>query len=443
MAVRLLFLLFVLVLAAFGYISLLNGQHVQFFLSNTRQVEVTVSELAILSFALGAAMVVLGTMVKDVTQASRIWKDRRETQRREAARARVAKASDLFQRGLLADAARELSRSLSVNPDDREALELLASVETERGNHLEAVKTLTRIKQQDPSDLSVYFRLANLYRAMNDTEAAFSTLKAVENAEGGNLRAWEGLRDLHIHRNEMLPAYEMHKRILKLKGKDAAAEDQALLTALRYEKAKVRLSEGKTDDGERRLRELVKEQQGFVPAYTALSEYLRSRGNLDGAMELLLQGYRATRNPVFLIKIEDLGVETEQPQTIIGIYAELLQEFPGDPDVNLFMGKFFLRLEMNDEAVEQLLKAEMIEPDREELQVLLAEAFRRRGRHESASEHYQRAYGYKRRYLIPFRCNRCGKATIKWTSRCPECGAWDSYSLEHRRRDFSVSASVR
>ena len=43
MAIRLLFLLFVVVLVAFSYISLLNGQHVPFHLSATRQVEVTVS----------------------------------------------------------------------------------------------------------------------------------------------------------------------------------------------------------------------------------------------------------------------------------------------------------------------------------------------------------------------------------------------------------------
>ena len=76
MAVRLLFLLFVVILVAFSYISLLNGEHIQFFYSATRQVEVTVSELAILAFSLGAAMVILGSMVKDVTLASKNWKQR-------------------------------------------------------------------------------------------------------------------------------------------------------------------------------------------------------------------------------------------------------------------------------------------------------------------------------------------------------------------------------
>jgi len=65
------------------------------------------------------------------------------------------------------------------------------------------------------------------------------------------------------------------------------------------------------------------------------------------------------------------------------------------------MGKFFLRLEMIDEGLEQLLKAETLGPERESVNILLAEAFRRRGRYESACSHYQRAFGYKRRYLIP------------------------------------------
>ncbi len=443
MAVRLLFLLFVVVLVGFTYISLLNGQHIQFFYSSTRQMEVTVSELAILSFSLGAAMVILGTLVKDVTMASKNWKERREKQRREAARGRVAKASDLFQRGMLSGAAKELERSLSVNSDDREALDLLSTVETQRGNLLEGVKALTRVKQIDPSDVSVYFRLASLYRRMNDLDNAFSLLKSIEDSEGENPRVWEELREIHLLRKEMVPAYSMQKKIMKLKGKEATPADQEIFDALRYEKAVVRMTEGKTDDAERRLRDILKDQPRFSPAYIALADHMRSRGNLEEASRLLLRGYRATRNAVFLIKLEDMGVETENPQSVIGVYNDLLQEFPSDYDANLFMGKFFLRLEMNDEAVEQLLKAESLEPEKESVHILLAEALRRRGRYESACHNYQRAFGYKRRYLIPFRCSGCGKETIKWAARCPECSHWNSYTIDHGHREYITPATVR
>jgi len=442
MAVRLLFLLFVVILVAFSYISLLNGQHVPFFYSATRQMEVTVSELAILSFSLGAAMVILGTLVKDVTSASRNWRERREKQRKEAARARAARASELVQRGMLLEATRELTRSLSVNPDDKEALELLASANDELGNPLEAVKALTRVKQIDPSDLSVYFRLAALYRKMNDPEAALSLLSAVESTEGENPRAWEGIRDIHLSRGEMVSAYNEQKKILKLRGKDASPADQALFTALRYEKALVRLEQGKGDDAERRLRDVIKDDPSFCAAYVALSDQHRGR-SFEEATEVLLQGFRAARNPLFLIKLEDLCVETERPQAMIRIYSTLQREFPSDYDVNLFTGKFFLRLEMIDEALEQLLKAETLDPDRESVNILLAEAFRRRGRYESASQHYQRALGYKRRYLIPFRCSACGSHTIKWADRCPSCGAWNSFAIDHGSRQYAISATPR
>jgi tetratricopeptide (TPR) repeat protein len=443
MAVRLLFLLFVVILVAFSYISLLNGQHIEFFYSANRQVEVTVSELAILAFSLGAAMVILGTMVKDVTQASKNWKESREKQRREAARARVAKASGLFQRGMLDDAAAEVQKSLAVNAEDREALDLLANVETERKNRLEAVKALTRVKQIDPSDITVYFRLAGLYREMNDLENALSLLRTIETSEGENLRAWEGIRDIHILREEMVPAYAMQKKIMKLKGKAASEGDKALFVALRYEKAVRRMAEGKTDDAERRLRELIRDEALFSAAYFALSEHLRERGNLEEAAEILLAGYRATRNAFFLIRLEDLGVETERPETVIAGHLDLLREYPSSFDLNLFLGKFYLRLEMNDEALEQLLKAEHLDPECESVNVLLAEALRRRGRYETACHHYQRAFGYKRRYLIPFRCTGCGQTTIKWTPRCPSCGVWNTYAIFHGRREYALPATVR
>ncbi len=443
MAVKLLFLLFVVILVAFGYISLLNGQSVEFFYSATRHLEVTVSELAILAFSLGAAMVILGTMVKDVTLASKNWRERRDRQRRDAARARVAKAAGLFQRGLLDEAAAELRKSLSVNPDDREALAILADVETERKNPLEAVKALTRVKQIDPSDLTVYFRLSGLYREMNDLENALSLLNRIEETGEENLRAWEAIRDIHIWREEMGPAYAMQKKIVKFRGKTPSAGDKALFDALRYEKAIRRMEEGKRDDAERRLRELIKDAPLFTGAYIALSGHLRERGNQDEATSILLSGYRATRNPVFLIRLEDMGVETERPETVISLYLDLLRDFPSDYDLNLFLGKFYLRLEMNDEALEQLLKAELIEPERESVNILLAEALRRRGRYESACQHYQRAFGYKRRYLIPFRCTGCGQTTIKWTARCPSCGIWNGYAISHGDRAYAVPASIR
>jgi predicted Zn-dependent protease len=320
---------------------------------------------------------------------------------------------------------------------------MLASVEIERKNPLEAAKALTRLRQIDPTDLSVQFRMAELYRGMNDVDTALSLLKAIESFERENPRAWVAIRDLHIRKGEMLPAYEAHKKVMRFKGKDAEPADHALMTALRYEKATFRMAEGRNDDAERRLRELVKEQPQFVPAWISLAELLQGRGRTSEAMELLAQSYKASRNPVLLIKIEDLGVETEQPQPVMRIYTELLQQFPDDADLHLFMGKFYLRLEMNDEGLEQLLKAESLEPERESLLILLAEAYRRRGRYESASQYFQRASGYKRRFLIPFRCAACGKATIKWSARCPACGSWDAFAIDHGRKDYAVPATAR
>jgi lipopolysaccharide biosynthesis regulator YciM len=98
---------------------------------------------------------------------------------------------------------------------------------------------------------------------------------------------------------------------------------------------------------------------------------------------------------------------------------------------------------MIDEGLEQLLKAETLDPERESVNILLAEAFRRRGRYESASLHYQRAFGYKRRYLIPFRCSSCGSSTIKWAARCPSCGTWNGYAIDHGNREYAVPATLR
>ncbi|MBP2679935.1 MAG: hypothetical protein H6Q82_3000, partial [Deltaproteobacteria bacterium] len=131
-------------------------------------------------------------------------------------------------------------------------------------------------------------------------------------------RAWEAIRDIHLARGEMVQAYNEQKKLMKLRGKDASRAEQAMFLSLRYEKALVRLEQGKEDDAERRLRDVIKDDPSFCAAHIALSEQLRPR-SLDDATEILLQGFRATRNPVFLIKLEDLCVETERPQAMIRI----------------------------------------------------------------------------------------------------------------------------
>lgn len=443
MAVRLLFLLFVAVLIGFSYLSILNGQAVNFYLSPTRAVDVTTSELVIISFSVGAALVILAALFKDVVAASKGWKERRERQRLTQAKTRVERAKGLFERGLLDDAAVELSRSIASAPDDLVALDLLARVEAERGNLLEAVKALTKAKQADPSDLSIYLRLATLHREMGDPAAALSILSAIESSDGGNPRALAVIRDLHVAKGELVNAYAAQKRRMKILGKAAPPADASVFTALRHEKAIVRIAAGKADDGERRLREIVKETPTFAPSHVALADLFRSRGKIDEATETLIDGFRATRHTVFLIKLEDLAVETERPQAMLGVYEQIRGEFPTDVDVNLFFGKFLLRLEMNDAALEQLLRTETLDPECASTQVLLAEALRRRGRYETACQHYQRAIGYKRRYLIPYRCGSCGAGTIKWAARCPDCGAWDRYAIDHGDRKFSVGAAIR
>jgi len=125
------------------------------------------------------------------------------------------------------------------------------------------------------------------------------------------------------------------RRTYEAAGEGGLARRTGLFLSLRYEKAlAASLREG---DDRAAAPGVIKDDPSFCQP-TSPSR-AASRAKLDEATEILLQGFRATRNPVFLIKLEDLCVETERPQAMIGS-TPAAAEFPSDFDVNLFMGSF-------------------------------------------------------------------------------------------------------
>jgi len=101
--------------------------------------------------------------------------------------------------------------------------------------------------------------------------------------------------------------------------------------------------------------------------------------------------------------------------------------------LRFFFGKFCLRLEMVDEALEQLKVIEDAGVDLPQLHLLLAEGHRRRHRTDEAIRAYQKALGGTRRLHFGYLCEACGEDTEEWQSRCPSCGSWGSFSVAGRQ----------
>lgn len=424
-----LFLLVIIIMAiGFTHVSILNSQTVKFYLTNSKFIEIAISELTLITFALGAGIVLLGSFVKDAMTSAKQWKIKRSAAKKENAYGKLNKARNLLYKGKTKSALESVEDILSVIPENREALLLKAKVFREMGDYIEEVKTLQKLKSIDPSDVESYLLVAEAYDTAGDVDSALEILSPLKKQED-YLRIRVKLRDLLIKKGEYEKACEVQKGIIKKKD-ESSPEDQTILHGLKFELARNEFEKGNIDESEKRLKELVKEKTKFTPAYILLHEISLKKGTVNSAMDWLITGYRQTGNAINLIKLEDTAIEEEIPARLLEIYSQMTEEFSGDFTLILFYGKFLLRLEMVDEAMEQFLKAENLDLHNASIHIFLAESYRRRDRLQDAIDEYTKAFAYKRRYLVPFSCQGCGEKVIKWKPYCGKCQEWDRFEID-------------
>jgi len=428
MGLRLILLLIIVMAIGFTHVSILNSGTITFNLTPTISVEIAVAELVLIAFAAGAALVLLGTFVKDTVDSAKRWKERRKQAKKESARAKIDKARSLYFQEKYKAALDAVNSALSILPESREALILKAQILNAVGNIPEKIATLRDYTKSHPSILEGYIELARTYEQIGDYASAIDTLTPLAGT-GENTRVLKYLRDLHIKVGNFKEAYDLHKNLAKKKA-PLSREDEEKWVGLRFERARFLMNEGKYGESSSILKDLIKEKPAFTPPYVLLYEINREQDKFEDALEILTEGYRKTKNPVTLIKLEDLVIDYERPSSLLEIYENLLSESPSDFTLHVFYGKLLLRLEMIDEALEQLLKAENIDSDNSSVHIYLAEAYRRRQRYEDALNEYEKAFAYKKRYLVPFVCRHCGEKLIRWIPLCGNCGKWDTFQID-------------
>ena len=110
------------------------------------------------------------------------------------------------------------------------------------------------------------------------------------------------------------------------------------------------------------------------------------------------------------------------------VITSVSNERSDDMTFRLFFGKLLLRLEMVDEAFEQLRAIESAGVNSPQLRLLLGEAYRRRNRMDEALGEYQKALNLDPQLRLGFVCETCKNPSPEWLSRCPKCGTWGSYA---------------
>jgi len=431
MAFLLMIILFIL---SFLYFWGINPQEITVFYFPDKSLTYPAAIVVIGSILIGLVLGYLAHLYSTVSHMLKHWKrDRTEKKAREVATIYREGVGRLLS-GDIKKAHSLLQKALDRDPSRVETYIAMASVHLQEGDPQEGVSLLRKARGIDPKSLEVLFKLAATYEELGQEEDVVQTYQAILALEGDNRKALRGLRDLHTRHGRWKEALELQKRLLKVAaGSRRLEEEKQKNLFLRYEVARLALQEGAADHAKSDLKDIVKEAPEFTPARVSLGDAYRALRQRDEAVRTWQEGYQALGKSIFLSRLEDFYMEIEDPATLLSFYRSTLIERGDDLMFRLFYGKFCLRLEMVDEALEQLYAVESAGVDFAQLHVLLAEAHRRRNRLEESINEYKKALRIGSRLPLDYVCDACGETIAEWRSRCPECGTWGSFSLVGRK----------
>jgi len=311
----------------------------------------------------------------------------------------------------------------------------LGNVALQEGVPAQAIDFLLKARDLEPKSIEVLFKLATTYAETGRSGDAMDVYRELLANDSDNRKALRALRDLHIEQSEWQDALALQKRIVKAasSGPKSDSEKQQMLQ-LRYEVANQALAEENLEEASNTFRELLKQQADFTPARVSLGDAYRKMNRASDAAEVYQEGYRHQKRSVFLSRLEDLYMSAEDPSALLGFYRTQMQQDNTDLLLKLYLGRLCLRLEMVDEALEQLQAVESSGVNFRQLHLLLAEAYRRRRSIDDAMAEYQQALEIDSRLNLGFICDVCGAIHAEWNGRCTACGSWDSLSLPERQQ---------
>ena len=327
-----------------------------------------------------------------------------------------------------------LQKALERDPKRVDTLIALASLNSQEGNPAEGLSFLRRAAEIDSKSLEVLFKTASIQEEMLADEEAIATYLELIALEKDNRKALRSLRDLYIKHQRWAEALDMQRQVLKAgPGPNRINDEKDLLLFLRYETARQAIDAGNAENAKSELKDIIRQKPEFTPAQVSMGDAYLAMNRGDDAVKVWQQGYKNLGKSIFLERLEDYFMEREDPSSLLAFFRGLVVEQGSDLMFRLFYGKLCLRLEMVDEAMDQLQAVESSGVESPQVHLLLAEGYRRRKNLNDAVAEYQKALGVTKQLRLNFACEGCGAVSSQWQSRCAACGLWGSIGLLDRK----------
>jgi tetratricopeptide (TPR) repeat protein len=383
--------------------------------------------LVLISMACGA---VLATFVVGLQQTAHLilnWRSNRLVRRKEKVDTLHRDGTHAFMSKRTLEAITLLEKALAIDPNRVDSLLWLGNIHRSEHNFPEAIRLHQHAQRVDDRNIEVLLELGKDLEEAKRYEEALQTLQKILKIEPDNLTALIRKRNLNIRMERWSDALEIQHRLLKanLSTPEKQAEE-ALLVGCMYEVGRQLLERGHPDKARRYFRGAIKKDRSFLPAYIGMGEILLHEGKTKAAVEILKKVYSRTRSVIILHRLEELFLDQGEPSEIIRVYQEALQQDPQNPVLQFYLGKLYYRLEMVDEAFDQLSTIEGPQDHLLDYHKIMANLYLRKQHFEEAIVELKRALSFKKRVVVPYICTQCRQESVEWSGRCRRCAKWNT-----------------
>jgi lipopolysaccharide biosynthesis regulator YciM len=441
MLIRLLLIIILIVISLFCWLSLLNPVDVEFHFFG-EVIPTDLSTLMISSFVLGAMLVFISTLTRDAKRAIEGYQKSRQKKKGESLKEDLNRGMDDFLRGNLTKAKAHFVEVLKRDPSQIDLYFRLSEIALKEGNEEEALHWLERARLIDMRNVDILLREAELYQRMKRFDEAIRTLNRAIGMDDTNLKALGSLREIYLDSRRWEEAIRAQKSILKfIKGKQAEEEETLFYLGLKYERARDLLNQGGEENLESALKEakeILRERKTFQPGFVLLGDIYLRMGRWASAGKVWGKSFTRFKSVVFILRLEELYLSREDPSTLLRIYQRALAKNPEDWVIGFFYAKLCLRLEMLDEALEEIDEISLRQKDFPALHRLLAEIYLHKKDFGRAAQEFEKTFELSRTSYLPFRCTTCERESREWIAYCPQCRQWSTYTIKEDEKTTAL-----
>jgi tetratricopeptide (TPR) repeat protein len=427
------FIVTILLIAVVIFVMLLrefNQGMITINLLPTKSYEISKSVFFLGSLFIGACLVFIIYLLRDVRRFLRGLRVQREQKKR-------LKIQELYTKGLnsmlakrTAEAIQFFQKVLLIDPNHVDTLLRLGISQLREKNPQEAILLHQKALSLDSDNQEVMFSLAADYEETKRYDEALDVYQNILSRDSSNITALIRMRDLYHRLTDWNELYETQRRLLAnpLTPSEQEVEHRKLV-GYKYEYGRSLLEAGDLEKARKEFRGVIKLDKDFIPAYLGLGEVYLEEHKVTDAEALLEKAFKMTSSTLLLLRLEDLYLKQGEPGKAIEIYTQAVNWKPQDMRLKFFLGKLYYRLEMIDEAFDTLSTIDWGDKEFPDVHKLLGNIYLRRGSLGLATSEFKKALGFRKQVIVPYTCSNCEHRTTDWSGRCPNCGKWNTFGV--------------